>query len=196
MILKAEALAIGLTACLAASGAHAQVTSFRTIHAAGDPAVSLEIPSGAEQKSSQDLPKGALMAFFTTISEEDLACFLFRTNYSDQANRALWAKGLASDKATLLCRDSDPAISGFNSMGAQSMKIEGSPASVCQANYAKADQQKPAVVISSLTVAGPTAVYKLLCKLSAIDMITAEAAWGSDQEDIARIQASLRLPKK
>src|ERR1700733_14973893 len=104
MILRTEALAMGVAACLAASGPHAQVTSFRTIHAAGDPAVSLEIPSGAEQKSAQDLTKGALMAFFTTISEEDLACFLFRTDYSVQANRAMWARGLASDKATLLCR--------------------------------------------------------------------------------------------
>ncbi len=189
-------LAVGMAASLLASGAFAQVTSWRPTHAAGDPAVSLEIPTAAVQKSSQDLTKGTLMAFFTTISEEDLACFLYRTEYSPQADRALWARGLASDKSTLLCRDSDPAISAFNSMGAQSMKIQGSPASVCQANYVKADQAKPAVVISSLTVAGPTAVYKLLCKLSAVDTITVEAAWGSDEEDIGHIQASLRLPKK
>ncbi len=188
--------AIGVALALGAGAAAAQTTSLRMIHPLGDPQVSLMVPAGVQQETSLDAGRGVVMAFFTKMGEEDFGCFLYRVAYTAQADRAVWIKALASDRANLLCKDASPAVSAYQQGAVQATKIGGSPASVCQAIYTKSDQAKPGVAVSSLTVAAPGAAYKLLCKLSAIDQLSAEAAWASDSDDIGAIEGSLKLPKK
>lgn len=79
---RGRVFAAALTACVFAPATSMGQVTWQTIHAAGDPRITLDIPAGVDQETSIDAKKGQLMAFFATAGDEDLDCFLLRSPYS------------------------------------------------------------------------------------------------------------------
>lgn len=189
-------VAIALSICVFAPTAGIGQITWQTIHAAGDPKITIDIPADVHQETSVDPKKGQVMAFFASESDNrDLMCFLFRFPY---ASKKMTAKRYASamlQSIPTICSESGPTISRLTSMHTEATTSNGYPAASCASGYTKSDEKKPGMVETVMTFPTRKMVYNFTCKSSAEDQDNAEASWVALWHDaIAHMQSSLVLP--
>jgi len=192
-------VAIVLSFCVCAPMARAQGrVAWKTIHTTGDPNITIDIPAGVPQEGSDivDPKTGTLMAFFATADNRTkVTCLLNRDEYSAEQTQKLWTTALSSSKIGMLCADSGANVSHFSAMDSQPTTSNGFPAATCVSSYTKSDEKDPGIVYSRFTIAAPSALYYLVCKVSSKDQDAAIWDWSAGWQDaVAHIQGSLHLP--
>jgi hypothetical protein len=168
--------------------------AWQTIHAAGDPRITLDIPAGVDQETSIDAKKGQLMAFFATAGDEDLDCFLLRSPYAKKFPQKRFSAALHKSMSGY-CSESGANISGWTSLLTEPVTSSGIDAVACASVYTNSKEKKPGMVDSVLAVPAPKAIYTLICHISATDQDSAQASWMVNwHDDIGHLQSSLVLP--
>lgn len=188
-------IALAASFCVFAPMTGMAGTDWQTIHAAGDPNITIDIPADVNQETGVDAEKGQLMAVFASAGESEFVCLLYRDEYSQKMTRKFWAAALRSSKIVSLCEKSGANISEFSTMGFHSTTTDGLPTGSCVSSYTDSNEKKPGAVYSRMTIAGPKRLYSLICIASAEGRDAAEMYWETQWKDVvAHIQTSLHLP--
>jgi hypothetical protein len=192
MMRLSVAMAVALSLCVVAPMASAQEQAhWTTVHAAGDPRITIDIPANTDQETNIHPEKGQLMALFFT---DEVACFLNREEYSEEHNQKFWAEFLAGSKIGLLCKTSGDNISQYEAIESQSTTSNGFPAATCVSSYTDSEQKERGRVLSELIVAAPGALYTLSCQTRGHVQAMAMGFWEIWKDAAVRMQGSLHLP--
>lgn len=184
---------------LALSGGVAQAaTSWQSVHLKDG--ITMEIPAavGETYKPAPDSDPRELLFMGAEAGDSTLFCDMMEMPYSEDAPRADYVKGAASDAGEGFCAQDDPLISNYLLNDAHSVKVDGTKAMRCVAAYSDAgDKANPGKVVSFVILAGKKASYHLMCNVEQMNREGAIYAYVTDWKDVIdHMQQSIHLPAK